>query len=504
MNKKKIGMRIMSVVFIAMLFVPSVLWLFLGEMWGGENSEKRMLASKPELSIQNIESYPSLYETYYNDHLPFRNALITLNSRIQKNVYMTSSVDKVQYGKDGWFFYMNNIDGETLSIWRGDNLLSEEQMAKIAENLIQTRDQLRMRGTEFILFIGPNKERIYSEFVPDYMGEMAEPNVTEQLVAYLRENTDIPIIFPAEELLAAKEQFPDIELYYKTDTHWNDVGAYIGTRLLLQEMGIETPALTEEMISKVSLIQGDLAMMLNLPDEKYMCQAYSVIDEARPYLTTYKDEDSIIESTSSLSSAKTMLARRDSFFTAMIPYCLPYVSQAWLPHGSVYTPEMIDQADPDYFVFEVVERHLVQALSEPLYISFELTETDAPTAPVEPQNAFPPIYFDLCNNELVVDYTINYQPDTASYTLKGWSVDAFAEKSASEILVQIGDKFYAVEYGAARPDVAEFYGVAAYEASGFTLTIPASYLEDVDEISFHIIAADGSYRYAPSVITILR
>ena len=51
----------------------------------------------------------------------------------------------------------------------------------------------------------------------------------DRLVDYLKENTDIRIVYPKQELLKVKEENPDILLYRKLDTHWNNVGGYIGS-----------------------------------------------------------------------------------------------------------------------------------------------------------------------------------------------------------------------------------------------------------------------------------
>lgn len=55
----------------------------------------------------------------------------------------------------------------------------------------------------------------------------------------MRENTNVTVICPYEELISYKELNPDRILYHKMDTHWNDLGAYIGTCALFRALDLK-------------------------------------------------------------------------------------------------------------------------------------------------------------------------------------------------------------------------------------------------------------------------
>ena len=61
---------------------------------------------------------------------------------------------------------------------------------------------------------------------------VSEKDNTDQIVEYLKTNTDIRVVYPYEELMRFKEKYPDEPLYYHLDTHWNELGAYIGAKAL--------------------------------------------------------------------------------------------------------------------------------------------------------------------------------------------------------------------------------------------------------------------------------
>ena len=70
---------------------------------------------------------------------------------------------RVVPGKDGWLFYTNLADGDPIGDYTGARELSEETLAKIAAQMQHASDVMEARGGRFVLFIAPNKERVYSE-----------------------------------------------------------------------------------------------------------------------------------------------------------------------------------------------------------------------------------------------------------------------------------------------------------------------------------------------------
>lgn|GEM_PF-5871751 len=91
-------------------------------------------------------------------------------------VFKCSTVHGISQGKeqDDWLFYANTSDGDPISCYQGTNLFSEEDLKNIVQNCINQRDFLEVQGKEFAIFIAPNKERVYSEYMQDKYGEPAE------------------------------------------------------------------------------------------------------------------------------------------------------------------------------------------------------------------------------------------------------------------------------------------------------------------------------------------
>lgn len=279
--KKKMSPQMILAAFVVLICCPQFLWVLLKGYMDSENYENRTLALRPEFSLDNYESYSEEYNDYFNDHLSLRNYLITLNSAIDYFAFHSYKSDRAIVGKDNWFFYTDVNDGDPISCYQGTNLLSEEKLQAIADNYIAQRNFLAEQGKEFVIFIAPNKERVYYENMPEKYGLPSEEYQALQIAECLRERTDFRIVYLYEELMEAKNELSQ-NIYYKTDTHWNYVGGYIGAEALFGEMGIEITPITDEwiVISNDDIFFGDLMNMFGMPhlpmfaDDEYMVTGY--------------------------------------------------------------------------------------------------------------------------------------------------------------------------------------------------------------------------------------
>jgi len=356
--KRKASSVLLTAAFLIVLFSPHILWpLFSSQE--GESAEKRTLAEKPVFTLQEMEAYPKAYEEFYNDHLPFRDRLIKVYNSLLYHVFRTSSHENVIIGKDGWLFYKSRTDGTTMECYDGSMLFTDEELKQMEVNLTETRDRLAEHGIEFVVFIAPNKERFYSEYMPDHYGEQAEECMLNQALSYLREHTDIRIVYPYEEMMAYKAAHPEQNLYYMTDTHWNEIGGYIGTRALLAELGIDIPPLNEYAVASENWREGDLRGMLNADGvaETVIEPVVSSAFGENPQILS-NVFDGRMEYQMPGAPHKKVMMRRDSFATAMMPYLSRNLSHSVLVHYSQFQPEQILEEKPDVFVLEIVERYV--------------------------------------------------------------------------------------------------------------------------------------------------
>lgn len=359
---KTISKKLYITLFIVALCLPWFCWALFGKYMDNVNYENRDMVSKPVFQIDTYGSYASDYELYFNDNLPFRNWLISLNSRLKYYLFHSSANDDVIVGKEGWLFYANADDGNPVACYQGLNLYEEGQLQEIAANLTCIDKYLKKKGIEFVVFVAPNKERVYPEMMPEFYGKPAEEYAALQVVDYIKTYTDVRVVYPYEELMKAKEKLGDRILYHKADTHWNYLGAYVGSTALLRELGIEMPEITGNQISisEIENIQGDLADMLNMGKDFQ--------NKESDYMITRFDDHEVVNDEweffnhivyhSTGADERKMYMVRDSFCSAMSAFLGSQFNDSCMTHYSSYCYSDFLSQFPDIFVMEVVERSI--------------------------------------------------------------------------------------------------------------------------------------------------
>ncbi len=168
------------------------------------------------------------------------------------------------FGKENWLFLQNPNDGDSYHDYIGDNAYTEEEMASIASHLMEQKAEIEETGAEFVLLLIPNKEIIYAEKMPTYIHRVSEETKTDKLVTYLKQNTDISIIYMKDQYNAYKDAY---QLYYKTDTHCNMQGSFLAIADLLntrygKQIMIENTLFEEHMHNYC----GDLSVLIGRQD----------------------------------------------------------------------------------------------------------------------------------------------------------------------------------------------------------------------------------------------
>lgn len=353
--KQTIKSYVAIALFLLLFGTAYFVWPLLRNSLGTENTENRNLAEMPRFSMDTLSEFPAAYEAYLNDHLPFRSQLIKANSAIRYYLFRASASADVVIGKDGWLFYTAD---DSTECYLGRKLFTEDELKTIADNMQQAKDRLAEKGIPFVLFIAPNKERMYAEYLPGYYGPPAEVNPLQQVIAYLQTNTDVTVVCPLDALNRKKQESPMQLLYHKTDTHWNELGAYIGVSELMDALGLPWNH-ERASVEQSQDTTGDLANMLNLPGVIDPGDTYTVSGCEVP--GTQKTEDEFFGSiryvSPSCTNGKLMICR-DSFCTAMSGFLGNAFTECNLVHSQAFTMDMIDREQPDYFVLETVERYL--------------------------------------------------------------------------------------------------------------------------------------------------
>ncbi len=241
---------------------------FLPDPHNQAANDLRPLASLPPLRPKRsvLIAFPTQFEKYWEDHFGFRGPLIYLLNVVKVRGLHASTAANVLLGRPSWLFYTHlpaGMDYNAVRPFTADEL---DHWRRVLE---RRRDWLQRRGCKYVLFIPPDKQTIYPEYLDPVYRSRHDQSRLDQLLAHLRScGSSVEVLDIRQPMRAAKERE---RLYHQTDSHWNDHGAFLGYEHLTGVLARWFPAVrpvprsgfVEETAEKRG---GDLATMVYLAE----------------------------------------------------------------------------------------------------------------------------------------------------------------------------------------------------------------------------------------------
>lgn len=261
------------------------------------------------------------------------------------------------FGRDDWMFC--NYDN-SIGYYCGSNLMTEQQM-KDRLSLMQKLQQLcDSRGVKLQFMIAPNKEQVYSEFMPTYTIENSYKKVP-RFVDYVNQNSSVKIIYPIDELRSAKDT---MSTYYKYDTHWNHYGSFIAVQALYKNMGLDYVSPDSVNYTEGSCIWG-LVITAGLSWKDYD-RDYDHIADYKPEIELFNtdgvidhihtEKSAVYRTDSTASDQSRFVMVGDSFRLYMMPYLERDFAHVSVAHRDNIGDIQDDIRQADILVVECVER----------------------------------------------------------------------------------------------------------------------------------------------------
>jgi hypothetical protein len=222
--------------------------------------EKRKLSEFPNLRIENIWAFFFEFNDYFTDRFSYRNNSVSAINKFKYKVFKVSPTPNlVTIGADNWLFYTPEH-----VIKNSCTPFTKNELDLIKRNLRITTKWFDSHNIKYYLVILPFKARIYPEMMPKQLKlRMNFANYT-QLYNYIKKDTSIRLIDCTQELINGKKTRP---IYYKTDTHWNEYGAFLGYRKIIERVKQDFPILkpleiNDFNIDSCVMNSGDLEYMM--------------------------------------------------------------------------------------------------------------------------------------------------------------------------------------------------------------------------------------------------
>lgn len=286
---------------------------------------------------------------------------------------------QVVIGRNRWLFlgddYESTVTVDRRTATPADAALGRKVQAATAAWEAYLAD----RGVRsFKVIVGPNKGTIYPERLPDWM-RGPPPRVFDAFLA----GAGPAYVDVRQDLLDARDDFA-APLYYRTDTHWNLLGAGVAFQRLAADMARSAPDIVwpdQEMYTQVGTSArtgGDMTAFLHRTAATAEIEPRVAIQGA-PVTTVRTDWESgerlfvgpnaevpmsfdpvLVHADGALNQAR-VLWLRDSFGTALSPYISATFSDVLQVHWATglapgAMDDLVSRWKPDHVLVTVVER----------------------------------------------------------------------------------------------------------------------------------------------------
>lgn len=300
------------------------------------------------------ENYFSELSSWLSDHIAFRHELITLHARLCGALFGTLPSEDVVLGADGWLYY-----ADTLPDYQGAGLMTERECWAAARVLALMQEYCQERGAQFLFTVAPNKNSLYPEAMPArYQRSGAVGNA--QRIAGRLEEMGVPYL-DLFALLGGQEQ----TLYFRTDSHWNTLGAALAGDAISSALGKPEDPFWGQPYQTAPTHKGDLYEMVYPAGD--LLEEDAVFDRAFrfTYPNGLRSAEDITIRTQNEGETGSLLMFRDSFGNALYPFLAERYGAACFSRAMPYNLTYLEREQAGTLVVEIVERNLRWLVQRP-------------------------------------------------------------------------------------------------------------------------------------------
>ena len=234
-NLKRLTNICLLALFITFLWLPT-LDTFLHFDHSSIPGENRLPAEFPKIKpgSDGLKKFIAGLEAYFNDHFGFRKGLIwSYRSHIFYSFHDQQGNRSALIGSDGWLYFSEN---QMVEHYRGTLLFTPDQLQDWKTLLELYRDWFAQRGIKFLFVVAPDKQSIYPEYLPSWMNKVSSETKLDQFFAYMKMHSTVDVLDLRQTLLENRSMGP---MYFKIDSHWNQLGAFFAYQRLVNELAVQ-------------------------------------------------------------------------------------------------------------------------------------------------------------------------------------------------------------------------------------------------------------------------
>ncbi len=346
----------------------------------------RFLAGAQQIhaTLESFATRCGEFRVAFGRSIAGREFVIGLHSELEILIFHRSPVPEVLLGKQQWLFYtaQGSMDG-----YRGINPFTPEQLDHLATQLNRRREALAAKGIAYLIVFPPDKHTVYPEYMPDEISRIG-PSRLEQALGCLASHPEIPAIDLRTPFLEAGRHE---RIYYRTDTHWNESGAFLAYEAMGRELQRSFPSLRIAQRSDYTLVErqtarGDLARMLGISGWMHEREihfsplkqrARSEDGSAWGYSAGEIRSKALAFSSSPDGEIPRAVIFHDSFMEGLAPLLAQHFQRAIYSWRGAHDSALVEREHPNLVIEEIAERFI--------YVLCRNRAADAPEIGAKPE-----------------------------------------------------------------------------------------------------------------------
>ncbi len=348
--------------------------------------ENRAAAAWPAWpsTVADARAWPPKLEAAFADRFGGRDALIALHHWTAAVGFGVSPVANVLIGRDGWLFFRGE-DGKAIDRdFRGVAPYPADEPARVAAEFKRRHDYLAALGIPYVVMVVPDKHTIYPEQLPAWVTKVVPQTRLDRVYAALAAYPEVTALDLRPALVAAKARE---RTYFKTDSHWNLIGATVGYDALAAALKAKLPGFPAvpverpEYVPGVDVYRGDLATMLGLRRafrEDDIAPLARLLGHADRRCARRVTEPAATAAAASSPGPETQvwacaraglptaLVYRDSMGIPLVPLLSENFSRVVYVSDRRLVPAQVERERPDVVIEQLVERNLHFPIAFPM------------------------------------------------------------------------------------------------------------------------------------------
>ena len=342
-------------------------------------TERRQAAPLPDIELahrgpiawpktKSLKGFPAGFEAWFNDHLWLRRQQLlaynlALHAGLVSNSFARPAAGQaarapVIIGRDGWLFFSGD---RLIEDYRCTDPFRPDELNEWQAALEERRDWLAERGIRYLVVVAPNAQTIYGEYLPQSMNRVGDKSRLDQLLERMH-GTGVEVLDLRAPLLAAKSQ---LRTYHKTDTHWNEFGAFVACREILTSLArwnaaAVPPSLADFDVQTIDSEGDYLAKLVESP-LAYREEVIRLVPRQPRKAVSEEVAPRNLVTTCDEAPLPRAVVLHDSFMQALAPFLSEHFQRAHYLWTRDFRTDVIDRERPALVIEEMVERRLMSA-----------------------------------------------------------------------------------------------------------------------------------------------